>query len=144
MLGRMASDHPPARRPPLLVLVQTAATLLMSLAIGQAGLAAAFMTGQSSLKQVHAVNGFLLAAVTVATLVCAVLYQRRGGPRWMVAAAALLLLLEAIQITLGETGGTGAHIFLGVLLVTATTLYTSYLFRPGFSTSRRRRTGNRL
>jgi len=110
----------------------------MSLAIGQAGLAAAFITGHRPLREVHAVNGFLLLAVTAVTLGGAILYQRQGGPRWPVAAAVLLVLLEAIQITLAEVDAAGAHIFLGVLLVTAATLYTSYLFRPGFSTSRRR------
>jgi len=134
----MAPDRVPARRPPLLILVQTAATVLMSLAIGQAGLAAAFLTGSRSLKEWHEFNGFLLAAVTVLTLVAAVLYQRGGGPRWPVAAAVLLVLVEAVQITLGEAGAAGAHIFLGVLFVAAATLYTSYLFRPGFSTARQR------
>lgn len=135
----MASQRPVARRPRLLVLVQTEATVLMSLAIGQAGLAAAFLTGHKPLKEVHAVNGMLIAVVTVATLVGAVLYQRQGGPRWPVAAAVLLLVVEALQITLGELDVAGAHIFLGVIFVAASTLYTSYLFRPGFSTSRQRR-----
>lgn len=121
------------------MLVQTEATVLMSLAIGQAGLAAAFLTGQKPLKEVHAINGLLLVVVTVATLVGAVLYQRQGGPRWPVAAAVLLIVVEALQITLGELDLAGAHIFLGVLFVAASTLYTSYLFRPGFSTSRQRR-----
>jgi CHASE2 domain-containing sensor protein len=134
----MAPEGTRNRRPPLLVLLQTAATVLMSLAIGQAGLAAAFMTGHRSLKQVHEVNGFLLVAVTVATLVAAVLYQRSGGPRWPVAATVLLIVVEALQITLGEVEAAGAHIFLGVLFVAAATLLTSYLFRPGFSTSRER------
>ena len=134
----MASEGTRNRRPPLLVLLQTAATVLMSLAIGQAGLAAAFMTGHRSLKEVHEVNGFLVVAVTAATLVCAVLYQRTGGPRWPVAATVLLIVVEALQITLGEVEAAGAHIFLGVLFVAAATLLTSYLFRPGFSTSRER------
>jgi hypothetical protein len=128
----------PGRRPKALVLVQTSATVLMSLAIGQAGLAAAFLTGHKPLKEVHEINGFLLTAVTLLTLVAAVLYQRQGGPRWPVAAAVLLIVVEVLQITLGELDSAGAHIFLGVLFVAAATLYTSYLFRPGFSTSRER------
>jgi uncharacterized membrane protein YfcA len=126
------------KRPRLLVLLQTEATVLMSLAIGQAGLAAAFLTGQKPLKEVHAVNGLLLVAVTLATVVGSVLYQRQGGPRWPVAAAVLLLAWEALQILLGELDVAGAHIFSGVLFVVAATLYTSYLFRPGFATSRQR------
>jgi hypothetical protein len=132
------SPDSPARRPKMLVVLQTEATVLMSLAIGQAGLAAAFLTGHKPLKEVHELNGFLLVAVTLLTLVGALLYQRQGGPRWPVAAAVLLLVVEALQIVLGELDVAGAHIFLGVLFVAAATLYTSYLFRPGFSTSRRR------
>lgn len=134
----MAPELAAARRPFTLILLQTAATVVMSLAIGQAGLAAAFLTGHRALKQVHAVNGFLIVALTVACLVCAVLYQRNGGPRWPAAAAILLLLVEVAQIVLGESDVAGAHIFLGVLFVTSATLYTSYLFRPGFSKSRQR------
>ena len=133
----MPAERAPARRPRLLVAIQTGATVLMSLAIGQAGLAAAFLTGHRQLKEVHALNGILLVAVTVATLVGAVLYQRQGGPRWPVLAAGLLLVWEAVQITLGELDVAGAHIFLGVLFVVLATLYTSYLFRPGFSRARR-------
>ncbi len=118
------------------MLVQTEATVLMSLAIGQAGLASAFLTGHKALKDVHEVNGFVVAALTVATVVSAFLYTRRGGPRWTVAAAALLLVVEVAQIGLGEADAAGPHIFLGVLFVVAATLYTSYLFRPGFSLAR--------
>ena len=119
-------------------MIQTGATVLMSLAIGQAGLAAAFLTGHRALKEVHAINGLLLVAVTVATLIGTVLHQRQGGPRWPVLAAGLLLAWEAMQITLGELDVAGAHIFLGVIFVVLATLFTSYLFRPGFSSSRRR------
>ncbi|MET0693098.1 MAG: hypothetical protein ABWX96_19155 [Propionibacteriaceae bacterium] len=132
----MSTPRPAARRPPVLVALQTEATLLMSLAIGQAGLASGFLSGHKGLKGVHEINGFVLAALTVVTLLTAVLYVRQGGPRWPAAAAGLLLLIEVVQIVLGEVEAKGPHIFLGVLFVVCATLYTSYLFRPGFIPAR--------
>ncbi|GAA2093327.1 hypothetical protein GCM10009841_02970 [Microlunatus panaciterrae] len=128
----MVVNRTVARRPPLLVLVQTEATVLMSLAIGQAGLASGFLTGHKSLKGIHEVNAYLIAALTVVTLVSVVLYRRTGGPRWPVTVAGLLMAVELAQIGLGQLDVAGPHIFLGILFVVAATLFTSYLFRPGF------------
>ena len=109
------------------------ATVLMSLAIGQAGLAAGFLGGQPSLLPIHQINASLLLGLTAAVIVTAVLYQRRGGgPRWPVLAGAILLAVEVLQLVLARTGVVGLHIFCGVLFVVLATLLTSYLFRPGF------------
>lgn len=120
--------------PPLLLALQVGATILMSLAIGQAGLAAAFISagGSESLVAAHAINAWLVAAVTIALVILAVLYRRAGGPRWPLLAVAIVAVVEVAQIVLGRLGIAGAHIFLGVLFVTMATLLTSYLFRPGF------------
>lgn len=120
-------------RPPLLIAIQTEATLLMSLAIGQAGLAAAFITGRDALKEVHEVNAFVVGTLVVVTLVTAIAYRRSGGPRWPVLVSALLVALTAAQIAMGLVEVAGAHIFVGVLYVVSVTLFTSYLFRPGFT-----------
>jgi hypothetical protein len=121
------------RRPPLLIALQTEATILMSLAIGQAGLAAGFLGGRRGLKEIHGVNAFVIAGLTVALLVTAVLYFRRHGPRWPLIGAAILLVVEAAQIVMGSVEIKGPHIFLGVLFTVMATLLTSYLFRPGFT-----------
>ena len=118
--------------PRLLVALRAEATVLMSLAIGQAGLASGFLGGSSGLKPVHGVNAVIISVVTVGTLLTAIAYQRAGGPRWPVLAAAILVLVEVLQITLARLGVTGLHIFVGVLFVVMATLLTSYLFRPGF------------
>jgi hypothetical protein len=105
----------------------------MSLAIAQAGLAAGFLGGTAgNLRAVHGVNAYVLAAVTVALIVLAVLYQRSGGPRWPLLAVGIIAVVEVLQIVLGKLEVVGAHIFLGVLFVVMATLLTSYLFRPGF------------
>ncbi|GAA3716716.1 hypothetical protein GCM10022204_40640 [Microlunatus aurantiacus] len=118
-------------RPRLLVALQTEATVLMSLAIGQAGLAAGFLGGQGGLRPVHGVNAYALLAVTVAIILTAVAHRRSGGPRWPVLAGAILLVVETLQLTLARFDVVGLHIFCGVLFVVLATLLTSYLFRPG-------------
>ncbi len=133
----MAPSSPP--RPRLLVALQTEATVLMSLAIGQAGLAAGFLGGSEGLKPVHGVNAYALLTVTVAIVVTAVLHRRAGGPRWPVLAGAILLVVETLQLTLARFEVVGLHIFAGVLFVVLATLLTSYLFRPGFVPSTGRR-----
>jgi hypothetical protein len=121
-----------APRPPLLVALRVGATILMSLAIAQAGFASAFLTGSPGLRVVHGINAYLIAVVTVGLLVLAVLYQRSGGPRWVLLAVGIIAVVEIFQIVLGRLGVAGTHIFLGVLFVVMATLLTSYLFRPGF------------
>jgi hypothetical protein len=126
----MATSSP--RRPRLLVVLQTEATVLMSLAIGQAGLAAGFIGGENGLRPVHGVNAYALLTVTAIIIVTAVLYRRDGGPRWPVLAGIILLVVETLQLILARAEVVGLHIFLGVLFVVLATLLTSYLFRPGF------------
>ena len=104
----------------------------MSLAIGQAGLAAGFLSGSPGLKVVHGINSYLLvdgddrpvdlggAVPAVRRTAVAAARRRHRG------------VVEIIQIMLGRLGVAGAHIFLGVLFVVMATLLTSYLFRPGF------------
>lgn len=124
----------PARPPGPLTALRIESTVLMSVAIGQAGLAAGFLGGEDALKPVHGLNAYVLVTLTIALVVTAVLYRRDGGPRWPVLAAAVLLVLEVLQVVLARLDVAGLHIFVGVLFVVWATLVTSYLFRPGFVT----------
>lgn len=121
------------RRPRQLIALQTEATIFMTLAIGQAGLAAAFISKQATVKNIHELNGFVLAGIALIMVLTAVLYRRAGGPIWAVLAAGLLFVLIIAQISLGELKVVGLHIFLGVIDVVLAVLFTSYLFRPGFT-----------
>jgi len=121
----------------MLVALQVAATVLMSLAIGQAGLASGFITGRSDLRPIHGLNALIMTVLTVVILVLAILHQRGGGPRWPVAVALILLVVEILQMTLARVGAAAPHIFLGILFVVTTTVYTSYLFRSGVRPLRR-------
>jgi hypothetical protein len=123
---------PTARRPRPLLALQIEATVLMSLAIGQAGLAAGFLGGDENIKPLHGANAYALLALTVALIITAVAYRRGGGPRWPVLAGVILLVVETLQLVLARADAVGLHIFCGVLFVVLATLVTSYLFRPGF------------
>lgn len=120
-------------RPPLLIALQTEATIFMTLSIGQAGLAAAFISKQAAVKNIHEINAFVMAAVALVILATAIFYRRGGGPLWILLGAGLLLVLVLAQISLGELKVVGLHIFLGVIYVVLAVLFTSYLFRPGFT-----------
>jgi hypothetical protein len=114
-----------------LTALRVQATVLMSLAIGQAGLAAGFLDGQAGLRPVHGAGGDLVVALGAVLLLTAAGYRRAGGPWWPAAVTGLLLLVGLGQLWSGHGGLTGLHVFTGVLYVTAATLLTSYLFRPG-------------
>lgn len=117
---------------PLLTVLRIEATVLMSLAIGQAGLAAGFLSGDGGLEPIHGINAYVLLGTTVVVTATAALYRRAGGPRWPVLAGVILLLVETGQLVLAGLDAVGLHIFCGVLFVVMATLLTSYLFRPGF------------
>ena len=132
----MPSSSTRTRRPPLMITLQTEATIFMSLSIGQAGLAAAFISKQAAVKNIHEINAFVMGGLAVVMLVTAIFYRRSGGPLWVVLAAGLLVIVIVTQISLGELKVVGVHIFLGVIYVVLAVLFTSYLFRPGFTPSR--------
>lgn len=129
-MSTRSAKHPPHSR--RLTALRIEATVLMSLAIGQAGLAAGFLGGDGSLEPVHGINAYALIATTVVVTVTAVLYRRTGGPPWPILAGVILLLVETGQLVLASLDAVGLHIFSGVLFVVMATLLTSYLFRPGF------------
>lgn len=112
---------PTARRPRPLLALQIEATVLMSLAIGQAGLAAGFLGGDEGLKPLHGANAYALLALIVAVLLTAIAYRRGGGPRWPVLAGAILLVIETLQLVLARAEVVGLHIFCGVLFVVLAT-----------------------
>ncbi|MBA8794983.1 heme A synthase [Friedmanniella endophytica] len=128
-----ASPATTRRRSPQLIALQTVATIFLAFAIGQAGWAAAFLTGGKGFKHVHEIGGMAMAVVAVVMLVVAVVYVRSGGPRWSVVAAVLLVVGVLLQITLGELKVAAVHIFFGVLYIAGATVYISYLFRPGYT-----------
>lgn len=111
-------------------LLRTLTTVLLVFAVGQAGLGAGYIgNGDEFLIRIHYINAFLVVGMVIACIVAGVLYRRAGGPAWPLVFAILLLVVAVPQIILGSTGVKGAHVFLGVLYVSAVTTFCSYMWR---------------
>lgn len=117
---------------PHLIALRLVATLELSLIIGQAGWAAAFLGGERRYVAFHEVG----AMATLATcLVGAIAYValRRAAGRVNVALAAILAAVVVAQYALGEAAVISAHIFLGVLTAMLATALTSWTYRHQWS-----------
>lgn len=118
----------PSMPHPHLVILRTAATVVLSCIIGQAGWAAAFIGGDAGYRVHHGVGALV---TVVATLLTAVVYLvlRRSAGGVNVALAILVAAATGVQYLLGGSGHTALHIFLGVLLAMLGTALTSWTYR---------------
>lgn len=118
----------PAMPHPHLIVLRSAATVVLSCVVAQAGFAAALLDGDVERLANHRVG----AGVTlVATLVAAVAYvvlRRSAGPVNL-ALAVILAAAVSGQFALGEGGVRAWHIFLGVLIAMVATALTSWTYR---------------
>ncbi|MGL5930011.1 MAG: hypothetical protein ACRCY8_13845 [Dermatophilaceae bacterium] len=116
-------------------LLRILATVLMGVAIGQAGFGSGLIATlvdppeSEALETAHSVVAYLVLATTVVCVVASERYRRAGGPAWPLWFAVSLLGGAVLQVTLGSLGVVGAHVFVGVLLLCAVTTYCSYLWR---------------
>lgn len=114
---------------PHLVVLRTAATVLLSCLIGQAGWAAAMLGGEPGYRSHHEIGAWVTLAVAV---LCAGVYavlRLSAGPVNL-ALAWVTALVVAVQVWLGMAGGHRAlHIFIGVLLAMLGTALTSWTYR---------------
>ena len=110
-------------------LLRVLSTVLLGFAIGQAGFGSGYLGGNPDLLIIHYINAFLVVGLVVACLVGGVLYRRAGGPLWPLIFAAALLAVAVVQIVLGRSNITGAHVFVGVLFLCGVTTFCSYLWR---------------
>lgn len=110
-------------------LLRILSTVLLGVAVAQAGFGSGYLGGSRGLLEFHEVNAFVVLGSVLACLVAAVWYRRSGGPGWPLAFAAALLAVGLVQVALGETAIVGLHIFLGVLYLCGVTTYCSYLWR---------------
>ena len=115
--------------------LQIWSTVLLGVAIGQAGLGSAFGASliardkSDLLETLHSVNAIVVIVVAAVCVVLAAVYRRRGGPRWPLVLAVCIELGAVLQTVLGEVRVVGAHLFLGVLLLCAVTTFCSYAWR---------------
>lgn len=118
----------PAMPHPHLIVLRSAATIVLSSLIAQAGWAAAFLGGEGQYAVYHRVGAWVTLAVTVAAAVV-YLYLRRSAGMVNVVLAVLLAVVLVVQFTLGVIGETGVHIFLGILIAMLGTALTSWTYR---------------
>jgi hypothetical protein len=115
--------------------LQIWSTVLLGVAIGQAGLGSGFGASliardkSELLETLHARNAILVILVAAVCAVVAAVYRRRGGPGWPLVFAGCLVLAAVLQMVLGEVRVVGLHLFVGVLFLCAVTTFCSYAWR---------------
>lgn len=119
----------PASLPhPRLIALRSAATLLLSAVVAQAGWAAAFLGGEPGYRAFHEVGAWVTVALVVACAVVYLVLRASAGPV-NVTLAVVIAVLVAVQTGLGSSGVTAPHVFLGVLIAMLATALTSWTYR---------------
>ncbi|MEV7777018.1 hypothetical protein [Kitasatospora sp. NPDC088351] len=109
----------PAPRWPL-ILLRTTATSLAALGLLQTMLAGSFLNGTYESLKDHEVAAMTLATVVIGQFAVAALVRWVGrGPLWPLWTTALLAVAVTGQTFAGYEREVGAHVTLGVLLVSA-------------------------
>mgnify|MGYP003488172622 CR=1 FL=1 len=122
MAGNLTLPHPH------LIALRSAATLLISAVIGQAGFAAAAIGRDKSFFAFHVIGSGVTLTLAIACAVCFTVLRRTAGPvllwlAWSTAAAIVL------QFVLGKLEVADVHIFLGVLIAMLATALPSWTYR---------------
>jgi hypothetical protein len=122
--------------------LQIWSTVLLGVAIGQAGLGSGFggslIAREKSelLERLHSLNAILVIVVAAVCLVLAAVHRRRGGERWPLVFAVCLVVGAVLQTVLGQVRVVSLHLFVGVLLLCAVTTFCSYAWRSLSSAER--------
>lgn len=113
---------------PHLIVLRTAATVVLSCLVGQAGWAAAFLGQDPGYRRFHEVGAWVtIAAAVVTAFVYVALRSSAGAVN--VALAVLVAVGTLVQYALAASGSVAAHIFVGVLLAMLGTALTSWPYR---------------
>jgi hypothetical protein len=104
-------------------------TILLAFALAQAGLGSGYLDGLGVLLVAHATNAFAVLVLTVLSAIFGFNYRRTGGPSWAFYLPLALVLVAAVQITLGFAGVRGSHVFTGVVFLCGVTVFCSYMWR---------------
>lgn len=108
-------------------------TVLLAFAVGQAGLGSGYLDGGRWLLIAHAINASAVLVLTIVSAAIGYALRRSGGPSWTLYFPLVLVIVTCIQMALGFTGMRSIHVFLGILLLSAITMFCSYSWRlqPG-------------
>lgn len=113
----------------LLKQIRILSTVLLAFAVGQAGLGSGYLDGGRWLLIAHATNAYVVLALAILSAVFGFVLRRSGGPSWIFFFPLALVAVAGAQMALGFTGVRSVHVFLGVLLVSAITMFCSYCWR---------------
>lgn len=122
MLANVTLPHPH------LIALRSAATLVISAVLGQAGFAAAAIGREKSWFAWHVAGSWVTLVLAIGCAVCYTALRRTAGTvllglAWATAAAIV------VQFTLGRLEIADVHIFLGVLVAMLATALTSWTYR---------------
>jgi hypothetical protein len=121
------------RTGPLITLwsLRMAITAYLVAVLAQPILAGRYLTGDVDAITAHGAVGTSLAALDLLVIAAAVAYVAGGrGPLWVLPAAVLLFLAVGLQIGMGYARQLGLHVPLGVGIVTASVLFTAWVWTP--------------
>ncbi len=113
---------------PHLIILRTAATVVISCIIGQAGWAAAFIGGAGNYFPHHQVGAVVTVVVSILSAMVYLILRRSAGAV-NVGLAVVLAVAVVAQYAMGEADMTSLHIFWGVLIVMLGTALTSWTYR---------------
>ncbi len=113
---------------PHLIWLRTAATLLISAVIAQAGFAAAFIGRDKSYFPYHAIGAGVTLTLAIGCAICFTVLRTTAGPvlLWLVWTTAAAIV---VQFVLGKLEIADVHVFLGVLIAMLATALTSWTYR---------------
>lgn len=119
----------PAMPHPHLIVLRSAATVVISGVVAQAGFAAAILNGELERVRNHQVGAWVTLVATVGTAAVYLVLRRSAGAV-NVSLAVILAVAVSVQFVLGRGDGVLAwHIFLGVLIAMMATALTSWTYR---------------
>jgi hypothetical protein len=106
----------------------TTATLAV-LAVTQAVFAGSFLGGQYNALMLHALGAKASTLLSVVQVIVLWFVSRTGGPRSLVAVAALVTVLLVAEFATGDLRLTALHVPLGVLLIAGILQLTASVWR---------------
>jgi hypothetical protein len=136
-----AASPPADRRPRASLQVLRVVAVLHSLAfLAQPVFAGAYLMGDVDSLALHDINAFVVTALDVIQLACAVVYFWAGrGRAWPIWASLAIALAVEVQVGMGFERLLMVHLPLGVSLAVGQVLLAVWLFRASAATPRPRR-----
>jgi hypothetical protein len=138
----VTAEPPRADRGPRASLqVLRVVAVLHSLAfLAQPVFAGGYLMGDVDSLATHSINAFVITALDVIQLICAVVYFWAGrGRAWPIWTSLAIALAVEVQVGMGFERLLVVHLPLGVSLVVAQIFVTAWLFRAAAATPRPRR-----